>query len=696
VDDLLRQGDTWLDQVLADHIREDFAKLRESGPDISEWRSETELIRQRRDEDIEGSVDSASREAKFPRSIREHRRRIIRRWSGSHGLSEALYRRLDNKEKGGLNYTIQLIRDIGDTLNISGTGICQSLEKAADEFEELADILRKGFYTRALSNLEKAATNKFWSKPSIEKCTNFLNQAEEALRYYLNYRLRALACREASALLREDIIVMLGKPSALDEDSDTGATGIIAEFERGRKAVREALQELEDEIRVLDDTANKDTPFRISIPGGSLGEVSEVHRQQLEEWGEDVLADYGGSRELFEQLRNEDTRLRILSHLRRKAHENMQEYEKKLPTVQEALLNMSLALRQKLFEDVFKKAMPWVNADLGKDNGWSGEMITCFIAVEDISDFMKEFKPEIIPRLPAGLTKALYEVSSSERGRMVVYTEFSGMPLNVLIALHDDWRTAYEENITGQHKLPMHNHLKSERFQRPTAMSVEELRSLHDNLKLFLKAIGLGVLRRRPEPDGRYEINVSREHMSDWQALGPEQQIYLTGFPKNKKQLVQQQVETVEQKMTLRQILLASALFQYIADETYSMTTITRQDKSEDYVGGIAHHASLALSKEYREKFDTSSGRREIDKKTDELLADLAQSINDWAQAIPDSTKDTSPMEANINKAKNKVWVDFRRINDDHIDRYAGIATQTISSSKSETENRKKCSTPTP
>ena len=688
VDEMLKQGESRLDQVLGDHVRSDFAALRDSGRDPSEWRGEAESIRKQRDKDIEGAVDSASREATYPRAVKEQRRRLMNVWAGPHGLREALYKRLDNKEKGGLNYTIQLIREIRDALTSTSTGVCSRLEKTADELEADAAMLRKEHYTRALDNLEKAASKGLLRGPNLEKCEEFLKQAEDATRYYLYYRLRALACREASEMLRHDVIAELGQPSVMGEESTSAATGIIAEFEQGRAAVRVALEELEAEIRVLDDTANAETPLRASIPGGGIDdEFDQISRSQLADWGEDALADYGGSNELFQQLRNDKTRPHILSALRGKARENMQEREKLLPTVQEALAAMPAAERQKLFQEAFSYATPWINADLEKDNGWDPKMVTTFVAVENVHDFMKAFADEIRPRLPVGLTKELYSVSSSERGRLVIYAEYSGMPLNVMIALHDDWRLAYHRFTTGDRRLPLHNHKMTERFQRPTAMSVEELRALHDQLKLFLKGVGLGVLRRRPEPDGRYELNVSRIHVPDWQAIGREQQLYLTGFPDGKEPLVRQQVERVEQRMSLLQTLLGAALFSYIAEQSYSRTKISLQRGEEARIGGIAHHAAKAVSDAYRQRFDGASGRRDIPAETNTLLAALESRVAEWVQEIPDSTLDTTSLEANLNpdsgdeerRAKNKVWVDFARISDDQIRRWAGLSVEAES-----------------
>lgn len=681
IDRLLQQGETRLDQVMSDHIRKSFAELRESGRDLSEWRAQAELIRQSRDRDIEGAVDSAARDATYPRALKEQRRRIMNEFAGSNGLRAALYMRLDNREKGGLSYTISLIREVRDALIVEGTGICYRLSKTSQELDELATELRQGYYTRALANLEKAASKGLLRGPDREACLRFLGQAEEATRYYLYYRLRALACREAIEMLRKDVIAELGQPSSMGEGSDTGATGIMAEFERGRAGVRAAIEELEAEIRVLDDTTHSSTPLRNFIPGGEMPEAQSINRAQLAEWGAEALAESGGSRELFEQLRDDKQRPRIISKLRGRARENMQALEQRLPTVRQAIEDMSQAERKELFHETFRNAMPWVNCDIEKDNGWKPQMISIFVAVEDAPEFLAKFKDEIRPALPPALqNKELFAVSSGERGRLVVYSELSGLPLNALIALHDDWRRAYDQSSSGEQKLPLHNHRMTERFQRPTAMSVEELRELHTQLKLFLKGVGLGLLRRRPDPDGRYTINASSTHVADWQAIGREQHIYLTGFPEGKGGLLRRQVEEVEQRMSPMQMLLAAELFHSIAGRSYAAPKVTLADRSEKRYGGIAHHAALAVANEYTKRFEAAPGRRAIRAETRDLLADLGQCLASWAQEIPDSINDTTPQEANLDprespdhRATNKWWVDFARISDDDISRWAGL-----------------------
>jgi hypothetical protein len=684
INEIITQNGTRLDEVLSDDIRNDFLTLRDSGLDVSRWRLETETIRQKREKDIQGAVDSAP---KYPNKIKEQRLRIMRNWDDT--LRDALYKRLDNKEKGGLGYTIQLVLGIRDALTATDTGVCSRLEKAADEYETIAHDLRRGYYTRALENLEKAAKGGILRRgPDMDKCLEFLGQAEQATLYCLDFRLRALACREAASMLKDDLIPMLGKPSVLDEGIDIGATGIVAEFERGRKAVDNALKQLAAEIRVLDDTAKSQSPFQIFIPGGELGVSDNIDHQQITELGRDKLSGYkGGSLVLFELLRKDDSRAKIFNQLRGKARELKRDREKSLPSVHEALRAMPADQRKNLFERVLSNAAPWVHASLEMDNRFDRHQIATFIAVENFNEFIRDFQEEITPSLPACLNESLlYYVDSSERGRLVVYTEYTGMPMNVLIPLHDSWRSAYDGYSNRDH-LPLHNHKKIERFQRPTVKSAEELYALYEDLKLFLKAVGLGVLRRRPEPDGRYEVNTSPSHMPDWLAIGSEQLIYLTGFPENYKGCARRQLDVIEQQMTMYQKLLASALFSYISYYAYSKIKKQVQAGKEKRVGGIAHHAALAVSKDYEKQFDSDPNRTKISKKTSELLESLLRYIGKWSQEIPDSTMDTTKQEANLdppeydkqNEAQNKRWVDMRKITDEQIAEYAGISEKVSS-----------------
>ncbi|MCF8088841.1 MAG: GYF domain-containing protein [Desulfotignum sp.] len=682
VDNLMQQGDTRLDRVMSDHVRSGFAELRESGRDLSEWRAQAELIRQTRERDIEGAVDSAAYDATYPRALKEQRRRIMNEFAGKNGLRNALYARLDNREKGGLSYTISLIREVRGALTVEGTGVCHRLSKTAQELDKLATELRQGYYTRALTNLEKAARKGLLRGSDREACLRFLGQAEEAMRYYLYYRLRALACREAIVLLRDEVIAELGQPSAMGEGSETGATGIMAEFERGRAAVRAALGELEAEIRVLDDTTHSSTPLRNFIPGGGMPEAEGVNRAQLAKWGAEALAEFGGSRELFEQLRDDKQRPRIISTLRGRARENMQALEQQLPTVRQALEVMPPAERKNLFREAFRNAMPWVNCDIEKikENCWKPQMISSFVAVEDAPEFLQRFKEEIQPVLPPELqNKELFAVSSGQRGRLVIYSELSGLPLNALIALHDDWWRAYKQASEGEQMLPLHNHRKVELFQQPTEMSLEKLRILHDKLKLYLKGVGLGLLRRRSEPDGRYAINAKTTHVADWLAIGREQHIYLKkDFPEGKEGLLRRQVEDVEQRMSTMQKLLAAALFYSIAHQSYAPRMVTMAGTDEKRHGGIAHHAALAVAKEYTKQFDAAPERSAIAAETGALLASLDECRNSWALEIKNSSNDTTPQEANFDPkhgpvATDKWSVDFTRHSDDEIRQLAGL-----------------------
>ena len=677
VDRLLQRDGTRFDQELANHIRKEFAEIRESGQALSEWRNQAELIRQQRAREIVGAVDSSASSATYPRLIQAQRVRILGEWRKT--LRDALYARLDNRGRGGLTYTITLIHDVRDALKGESTGVCTRLKRTAYELEELASELEKGYHAKALGNLEKAARKGVFGGPDRASCLRFLAQVEEATTYYLKYRLRALACREAARLLAEEVIPELGQASALGGGSATGASGILGEFEKGRDAVRVALDELEQEIRVLDDMATSSTPFRSFIPERDTTDGAGVDRKSVVERGLTEVEQYG-SQVLFEKLRKEESRAAIINELRGKASEMMQEWEQRLPTVQEALQAMPPQERQRLFQKTFRNALPWVNADREWDPDFDPAMNSTFVVVENVFHFLEQFGDEIRSVQDSRFQGRIYEVPSQERGRLVVYNEYSGMPLNVLIALHDDWKRAYKSLSSGH--LPLHNHRRSERFQRPTALEAGELRHVHNNLKLFLKGVALGVLRRQRGDEGYYEINVSSSHVPEWQEIGREQQIYLSGIPSRKESPLRQQVEVKEGAMGLRQKLLVAALFSYLAERSYAPVKLVTAEGEGYREGGIAHHAAKALYEEYVRWFEEDSSRQELPGETKDLLATAYETREKWSKQIEGSLNDTTAREANLNpeeddeykKAQPKRWIDLESLTDTQIDEWLGLS----------------------
>ena len=84
-----------------------------------------------------------------------------------HGLIKALWMRVDNKDRGGLDYTIELIRRIKDKLENANTGLVKALEENAKWFSDLSGFLRNEETTRLQEHLLQAIGKLIGDRKSV-------------------------------------------------------------------------------------------------------------------------------------------------------------------------------------------------------------------------------------------------------------------------------------------------------------------------------------------------------------------------------------------------------------------------------------------------------------------------------------------------------------------------------------------------
>nr|NLU59579.1 hypothetical protein [Pseudomonas sp. BIGb0427] len=85
-------------------------------------------IQQQLERDTKGSnIDSAERNHEV--RIKENRQRRLAELVREDALPEKLFRRLDDDERGGLDYTLALVEMLKDRLENEGSGIIPALEK---------------------------------------------------------------------------------------------------------------------------------------------------------------------------------------------------------------------------------------------------------------------------------------------------------------------------------------------------------------------------------------------------------------------------------------------------------------------------------------------------------------------------------------------------------------------------------------
>ncbi len=649
-------------------LRGDFEEIRGALPNRSDWRAAIEQLRVKRERDILGDITQQNPFGPRLLAIREQGSRILADWSKPDGLRQAFYARIDNAELGGVVYTIRLIQQIQDEIGVESDGFITRMHRAAEQYDAHAKSLIDGFYTRALENLTKAVRKNWLGSIDTDAIERTMQQLENSLFYFLHYRLRSAACLEAVKLLGS-LRGLLGRSESAP--GQPGPAGILGEIEQGDLAVQATVLSIEQELRVLRDSIRGAGPMSQVIRGGKLNEpVSGDYAQ----WGREALSGQGGSRVMFEELKKPETRARIVNRLRGVARERMRDRESRLPTVLQALRDLNDAERNTLFGSAMLQALPWLNVDPQRmDPGFDGSMVSVFVSVEDAAELEREFGDALQRRLPTLYqNKRVSFVSSTVRGRMVIYSELTGLALTGLVPMHDDLRRAYNDKNSKEERSPLHNDADRARFRHPTAMSLQEMEALAERVELFLRGVLLGVLRRRTDRD--YELDTSSNDTEDWLSIGSEQQIYLRAFKSDRRAMLERKLRRIEDCLSPLQLAATVALLDYTADHVYPKRRIRRADGNEDRVGGVACVAVQQLRRAVLARLALQRAR--LPMPPEALVAALLRTVSSWTIEIPGSRADTTPLEADPGRAEDKRTIDWERFGDGVL---AGLVGQPAS-----------------
>ena len=141
------------------------------------------------------------------------------------GLIRALWARVDNKERGGLDYTIELVKRLKDRLDNANTGLAKALDENAKWFADLSGHLRNDEVTKLQEHLVQAVGKLLGAQSQSEAK---LKQIAHAVKLYVRYHLYAAASREAALLVRS-LSDDLGKQQGTDADGNAIWGGFIGE-----------------------------------------------------------------------------------------------------------------------------------------------------------------------------------------------------------------------------------------------------------------------------------------------------------------------------------------------------------------------------------------------------------------------------------------------------------------------------------
>lgn len=557
-----------------------------------------------------------------------------------HGLIKALWMRVDNKERGGLDYTIELILRIKDRLENANTGLVKILEENAKWFSDLSGFLRNEETGHVQEHLLQAIGKLFSAQSQSEMK---LKQISEAVKLYVRYHLYAAASREAAILVKA-LSDALGKQQGTDVDGNPVWNGFIGELEEGRSLVKAIINDAEEQIAFTNEAMKQGHAmyFVLPSPKSKIDELQLLPPAQARQWAEEAFEDFGGTQQLFKMLQVEDGRAELLGKLRNRAlnligGDTLMDEENPLFAALDQHPNLSL-----LFADFLQRAMPWVSAKLeGYLKPTSPEdQYKCFIGVKDADKFKAKYGPTLMAGLPTMTMMTQKEVGFVEidaPGKLVCYTELSGLPLPAIKSL-DQWYVSYR----SEDKIPVHTHRVTSTFVHARELTLDELASRAEDFKLFLLAVTLGVLKRTENGLDAGLYTVTKRGRT--QSIGDEKKLRLVGIPDAYRPIITEQVNADLERLVMpEQLAMFVALLDYYAASVYPVATI-RSDQTDVDRKQFPTLICEKLVEEWSRRLELKSGEGMAER----LRRNAGIVLRDWSIEIPGSTSDVYSYEVNF------------------------------------------------
>lgn len=662
VDQLLYEGDKPMLGSLHDRINRAIDEIRVSTekdqrlPRVDKLRSELD-----RDLGIEGGVTDAGARG-IVDAIKARRKVVFQDLvADNSSLLKALWAAVDNKQKGGLDYTIQLIERIKDCIENDATGILRDLETAQKWFSGLCDKLRGGDLQVLREDLGDTKGSSFFGGTKKDNAESILTNIGDAIRWYAEARLRDVACSEATVLLKE-ISAWLGQHQGLDEKTNRkrwtadSFAGKLAGYE---KLVVEIMFNMNEEvIRTREGTKQGHAAYQIvKASTAELDAARKLEPKKAMEWAKSIFDNLGGSRVIFQKLENDVNRAELIAQLRGLALTKLPALgsDQNNPLIK-ALMEMDESGRRTVFQHCLDMAMPWVEANL--EGFWTvnPDQYSCVIGVNGASLFEQKFGDEFKTVIPARARMTANKIEFYETGvpgKLTCYVELSGVPLPSLNLL-SSWRDSYNEE--GK-KIPVHTHKDKTLFVHPMAPSSGTLDRLAEHFKLYLQGVLLGVLNlRADDPEERvYCLTVTGEQLS----IGNERTIRMEGVASEHLSYLQKKVfDTLDRIKSLSQYAGLVALYDFYKKCVYPPAKVKNENMVEVLAEGFCNVMCDILWKEALTTLKKKSAVADID--TNDLIARLAgnsdqdkwenfETLDIWTDSIDGS--DTDVYEHEVGKS---------------------------------------------
>ena len=652
VDELLRDlsGRSLVDEVTA-KIHGEVEQIKSAG-DRDQWSVQVADLKRQLERDAFRKVETGT--GMREEVISQRRAQVLAELTnGDSGLVKALWDMVDNNERGGINYTRELIESVKDKIENAETGLLGKLMDRAKWFDDLSGKINADEIRVLESHLSELRGSGFpgLGNSRQQRAETKLGQLAEAMALWIVAHLQAVACREAHTLLTE-LSAWLGEKTGYDPKTDEEQwRGFIGTLMQGRKQVQQVMAAMTREIAATRESMKTEHATYVVIPAPQnvltvLGK--ETGTAEAKTWAMETFSKYGGKRELFLRLGTKEGSAELISELRNMAL-------RKLP---EDVLNprenpLFEALRKRtdreaLFKKCLRRAMPWVNADFGGVFMAHYDQYSCVIGVGNAKQFDEEFGAEFRRAAPSDAGFSSNKIAFEETGipgKLTCYIEFSGLPLTTLRQL-PNWRASYDlENK----KIPVNTSNKKSAFVHPLHPSHEEVRLMEADFRNFLHAVAIGVLHRRNAEDG-YEIRRKGNRL----AIGVERLIRLEGISPDFREEVQTQINShLDKARSAVQLCALSVLFENYTERAYK-SRVEKRDEKERIVSGLGHFVCSKLQNEYAAKFKVRAGTEALDD-AESLPEKLQRRMNEWTSVIDGSEEDGYRHEVAADAGEKRV-----------------------------------------
>lgn len=593
---LLQDEGGGIEDAVLKKVNESVEWLKADTSSLKEWEQLLRKMLPALEQDVIRDKDTSAqtkeeRVERHAKRVAEEKRKV---------LKEQLYNYLDNQDKCGLEFVLSLVDLLKAAFEHPGTGLVKLLEDNAQRYRKLRDAMRTRLIEDSLNNVGAAAKGGFFSGPDEKKAIAYMDILKKELGHYLSYHVRSVAAFAGAKLLRE-LSAFLGGPAGTDAQGNTLYTGLVDEFQAGRKSVLEMCKEVRWTTRAIADSTTHTHANYISIKMEHAA-PGLPDRRELWSWAKTAFEDFNGSREIFPMLKTPEGKLQLLMRLRARATASLVGVVKQVKDpLADYIKDLDSAERKRIFTDFLRAAMPWIDAN-STHMSKSADRYKCLIGVCDPKDWKGVVEEELKSCVPtfANISPDRVKLHATGiPGRAVCYCDYSGFPLCALKGL-ESWRTSYRTE--GRKGEVLHTHIDPTLFQHPVVPSTEECKRLAADLRLFLLAVMLRKMERKQGvtiPPGQYLFNLGKEGKH---SLGNERSFRTEGLPPARRVVVQQAVEEQLAELNALQLFALSRLAEYTAQHTYTPVRVADERGMTRNVHGFTHSVAQKLAVELESK----------------------------------------------------------------------------------------------